>query len=231
MADNIIYCLNGCMRNVNGQRISVQTEPPSLLCRRCEDDLRKWLREIPERYALLPHFIDFGVADRNPEAKASKRTDAPAPMRLEVIDHLDDRLALRWNGTVPTDKRRGIVGVLHDHAQRTRDDRNLTPLNQPPTVSGEAAFLQRHSLWLSEQEWVTEVHYDLKRVNNQLRDAIGDHKPRPVGVCVVTSDKGECGGPLLPSRVGGVWCPRCGDTWDIDELRRLGLLLSSEKTA
>jgi hypothetical protein len=223
----LIYCANGCTRNHEGTRIPVTTQPPSLLCVRCEDNLRAWLKEIPERYALLPTFIDHGTTPKDPDHVVTRQTEAPAPMRLEIVDLLDTRRGRKWSGIAPALDRRGTLGTLHAHAQRIRDEKALA--SQPhPTVTTETQLIQRWLLWLTEQDWVTEPYRELRMLHRQLGDAIGEHRPRPVGTCVVDYGEGECGGPLLPSRLGGVHCPRCDATWDIDELRRLGLILTQE---
>ncbi len=87
------YCCTGHSRPTDdGTRIRVTADPPAYVCERCETDMRQWLRTIPESYALLPVFIEHGSAEKNPDAKAVKRTEAPAPMRLEIVDLLDERL-------------------------------------------------------------------------------------------------------------------------------------------
>lgn len=227
MISELTYCANGCTRNHEGTRIPVTTEPPSLLCGRCEDNLRRWLKEIPERYALLPTFIGHGTTPKDPDHVTTRQTEAPAPMRLEIIDLLDTRRG-RHFGIIPAADRRGTLGTLHAHAQYIRDEKHLAR-NPQPTVHSEAALIERWLLWLTEQDWVTEPYRELRVLHRQLGDAIGEHRPRPVGTCVIDTGDGECGGPLLPSRLGGVHCPRCDATWDIDELRRLGLILTQER--
>lgn len=230
----IIYCANGCTRTTPEGRTPATTEPPSQLCPRCEHNLQTWVKEIPDRYALLPHFIAHGTVDRNPEAKTGRNVVAPAPMRLEIIDLLDGRHGRQWSGIAPKEDRRGAVGTLHAPAQQIREAKKIAPeLN--PTVAGEAAFLSRWLLWLCEQEWVSDAFKEIKKLHNQLGDAIGERRTRPVGTCVVETEDGDetgqCGGPLFPSLTGGVYCARCQDSWDIDELRRLGLLLGQETPA
>lgn len=223
------YCANGCTRLSAGERIPATTEPPSNLCNRCEENLKKWLTEIPDRYAKLEQFLDPDTTPNdNPDVKRGRQIHAPAPLRLEVLDLLDERRGRKWQGLAPTTDRRGTVGTLHAIATEIRDTRHLTKLVKRPTVRGEAALILKHMFWLAEQEWVADTHEELRTLHRLLGDAIGEHRPRAVGVCVVDNGEGECGGPLLPSRLGGVHCPRCGSTWDIDELRRLGLLLTQE---
>jgi hypothetical protein len=107
----IIYCANGCTRRHGDEWQRVTTEPPSQLCDRCEKRLHDWLRTLPDKYALLPGFLEHGATEKNPESKATKSANAPAPMRLDIIDLLDTRRGRRWNGTEPAHDRRGVVGT------------------------------------------------------------------------------------------------------------------------
>lgn len=68
------------------------------------------------------------------------------------------------------------------------------------------------------------------RAAQALRHVCGEHEGRPVGRCQIAfDDDTTCGGPLFPDRYGlmRVHCARCGETWDQDDLRRLGLVLES----
>lgn len=221
----VTYCVNGCTHRSDGDTIRVQTDPPSLICRRCEDNLTDWLDRIPDTYALLPIFISHGTAERNPDTKMTKAAEAPAPMRLDVVDLLDERRGRRWLGTYPTEDRRGTLGTLESWARLVREERHIDTPASPPTVLTEARCLVRHLLWICEQQWVDELYADIKTLNRALRDTIGDYRPRPVGRCQVDQGEGDCGGPLMPATFGGVRCARCGATWDIDALRRLGMVI------
>lgn len=220
------FCVVGCTRPVDdGGRIRVQTTPPAYVCDRCEETLRRRLREIPDRYALLPAFIEHGTTETNPDSKATTQPWAPAPMRLEVVDHLDTRHGRQWLGTAPTDDYRGVLGVLESWARLVREERNLPPPSTRPTVTGEAHTLARHLTWIAAQPWVDEFHAELRTLDRDLAAAVGDHRVRPVGTCTVEVDDGPCGGPLMPTDEGTVRCVRCHDRWSYDDLRRLGLLL------
>ncbi len=122
--------------------------------------------------------------------------------------------------------RRGVLGTLESWARLVREERHSPPPKTPATVVGEARTLTRHLPWISAQPWVEEMHAELKALHRDLSDAVGDHRQRPVGRCAVDDEHGvPCGGPLMPTKVGGCRCVRCGDDWPPDELARLGLLL------
>lgn len=226
----INYCANACT-NAGGDRI--HTEGRSHLCARCEDNLDKWLGGIATTWPLLPLFVEHGTTESNPDSKATKRAEAPAPMRLEIIDLLDTRLGRKWNGTAAANDRRGVAGTMQVHVERLAEERSLTVLPAPGDVGEAARLLRRHRLWLAEQEWVDYLYEDIRTMHRQLSDAVGDYRPKPVGKChLVPDDTDEpCGGPLMANRHGGVHCGRCKATWDAAHLRQLGLAQANEEAS
>lgn len=249
MTNQIIYCANGCTKrprnNPDEDPIPVTTTPPSMLCDTCEEHLRTRLKDIPDRHAHLPiHLLPGTTIDENPDQRTTTRTTGAAPMRLDVVDLLDDRTVLAntpkhpatgrlaSNPIVGTD-RRGTLGTLHPHAQRLREVRGL---DQPLeiTVAGEADLLARHTTWLlaHDRDWIHELSDDIARIHRRLGDAIGEYRQRPVGSCPIDCDDGStCGGPLMPVAYGAVRCPRCATMWTSADLRRLGLILTETATA
>lgn len=221
----IIYCVNGCTRKHGDEWQPVTTEPPSQLCRRCEDRLGQWINTIPEKYALLPIFLEHGAAERNPDSKATKSATTQAPMRLDIIDLLDVRRGRHWNGTQPTTDRRGVVGILKVHIDRVIEDRSLTHLSPITTITEACKFLDRHLLWIVEQEWVEYLYEDIRQLVRTLADAVGEYRQKPVGRCHIEPEGSDapCGGPLYANPYGGVRCARCPAEWPADQLRLLGL--------
>lgn len=224
-------CINGCTRKNTAGNREVAPAKHGLLCGGCYDRLETWLREIPERFALVPEYLTQGVPlDPNPGSKATKRTVAPAPLRVAALDLLDTRKGRKWQGTEPTDDRRGAIGTLLAIANEIRALRG-SPIKNDSHVLGEADYI-RHSLdTLATQEWVIESYTEIKTLHRDLGDAVGIFPPRPVATCNVvdpnSTDPHECGGPLYPTKSGGIHCARCGETWDTTDLRRLGLMLGT----
>lgn len=229
MSETVNYCATGCTTVVDGKKLRVFAEDRSQLCRHCEGNLHKWLTKIPDLYALLPTFAIPGSAEKNPDSKATKRAEVAAPVRLEVLDLLDTRLGRKWLGTAAAHDRRGVVGALLVHAERLVEERPLTTeLKDRPTVVGLCALLDRHRLWLAEQDWVTFILDDLKQIHRELSDAIGEYRRPPIGHCHIENEEGKCGGPLFANPLGGVRCARCQATWDPEHLRQLGLAQALE---
>lgn len=221
----ITYCANGCTVRSGEGRIKARADAPSRVCRSCEDNLVKWLREIPDHFALLPTFALPGSAEKNPESGTTKAAFVNPPVRLEVIDLLDSRTGRIWSGTAPAHDRRGAIGTLLVHVERLVAERPLTP-PKDVTVSSACALLSRHRLWIAEQDWVELLLDDLKDLNRQVSEAIGIFRRPPVGRCtVVQEDETPCGGPLHPTDYGSVRCSRCDATWDPARLRILGMTL------
>lgn len=220
----IRYCLNRCTTRSGEQRIPTQVDGRAVLCRSCEDNLEKWLREIPDHYALLPTFALPGSAEKNPDSGTTKAAFVNPPVRLEVIDLLDSRVGRIWNGTAPAHDRRGVIGTLVALVEQIVDGRHLTP-PATVTVTSACALLQRHRLWLCEQDWAGDAYAELKQLHRDVSNAVGIFRRPPVGRCHVVIDDAEkpCGGPLHPNDYGGVRCSRCGEIWNADALRLLGM--------
>jgi hypothetical protein len=245
-------CLNGCESRQGSPASKVWCEPGQRLCPKCAARLDKWLRAIPDLYALLPHVVDHGTVPADPGTMHVKRPDPPAPMRLEVVDLLDTR------------SERGVLGVVHSWAEMVRDQRHDTrpctcsharpshthhcsaigcgcheyrPVTA--TVSRECAYLITNLPWCTQQEFAGDLYDEIRVLARTLADTVGEYRPKPVGKCaaLVTLDMGYlhepdliqdvCGGALVMDREGtGVHCLRCGARHEANhELRALGLLV------
>ena len=221
----INYCQVGC-KNGKDKR---QTEGKSKLCKRCEDNLHHWLTKIPDLYAILPGYLIPGSIEKNPDSKATKRAEVGSPIRLEVIDLLDNRLGRKWLGTAAAHDRRGVAGTLQVHVDRLREERNLTNPHDDTSVTTACTLLDRHRLWIAEQDWAAYLHDDLKQTHRELSDATGNYRRPPVGRCHLPTDNDDtCGGPLYANTYGGVHCAKCHAVWDAAHLRQLGLAQAQE---
>jgi hypothetical protein len=124
-------CLNGCERATGDVREPIPCQPGHVLCSgkgSCTARLEKWLRGIPDSYALLPSVVDHGTVPSDPGTKHTKRPDPPAPGRLEVMDLLDTRRGAQFDDDgrpIVGDNRRGVFGAILAWSGRVRLDRNL----------------------------------------------------------------------------------------------------------
>jgi hypothetical protein len=220
-----LHCANGCTRITTAGDREPTPAKAGRLCNTCADRLQRWLTEIPERYALVPQYLlPSADLDANPESKATKRPQAPTPLRLGALDLLDTRLGRKWQGTEPTTDRRGVLGTLLAIANEIRTSRGSKP-RTTSSVLHEADTIRGQLNWLTGQPFIIDIYTEIRILHRELGDAIGEYPPRPVGTCyVLTGDLEECGGPLMPV-TDGVRCPRCGAHWNHDQLRRVGLAL------
>lgn len=224
----LTYCIRGCTRRVPGNDDEPVIATNGQLCRPCANRFEKWLREIPEHYALLPQYVlPMTDRDANPDSKATKRTNAPAPLRVDVIDLLDERRGRKWLATEATNDRRGTLGTVHAIATYIRESRN-TDTRLKPTVSRETDTIIRNLDWLLADPSLGDTYEEIRILHRQLSDAIGVYRQKPVGRCTVDIDDKPCGGPLLPHD-NGVNCIHCGAHWDQNLLRFLGRTIEAQE--
>jgi hypothetical protein len=232
MSDDIRYCANNCTRITETGRHPAHAHAGNL-CASCINRLDRWLSEIPARYAEVPTYLEPGTSrDPDPDKRDSKRTSAPVPLRLDAVDLLDERRGRKWQGLVPTEERRGTLGTLLAIGNELRAMRGSHP-KIDSTVIHEADYIRGGIERLALSDGIADIYTELRSLHRQLGDAIGDYPPKPIATCEVIDPNadtdGPCGGPILPSHGGGVYCPRCGTRYDVTELRRLGLVLGQKQ--
>lgn len=230
------YCANGCTRiGTDDKRHPVEANTGQL-CSGCTNRLATWLRQIPERYALVPQYLlpSAEINDNPTGGKKQKSSATPVPVRLAALDLLDERRGRKWLGTVPADERRGTLGTLLAISNEIRD-RIGSKRKMGSHVIAEADYILTNLVHLAHSDGIAETYTELKTLHRQLGDAIGEFPPKPVGTCPVVpadadlDDKGNpepCAGPLLPIHTG-VLCARCGTRWDHEHLRLLGRSLEA----
>lgn len=213
------------------QRCILRHDPPrraqtgSLICTKHDHALRDDLRDIEILYALLDHVTEPGSVIADELIRYAKRPDPAAPMRLEVAVLRDQRTT--WDISQPDSV--SILAVVAGWATIVREDKRLTAPDHA-TITSEVGTLRVQHDYATAQDWVDEYAKDIHRAAQALRHVCGEHDGQPVGRCqILNHDEQPCDGPLFPDRYGlmRVRCARCGETWDQDDLRRLGLVLDS----
>lgn len=211
----------------------------ALVCGSHDRAIREDLTDIGLLYALLDDVSEPGSVVMDDLVRYAKRPDPPAPVRLEVATLRDTRTT--WDVSDPDAL--SVLATLAGWAEIVRDDMRLTATPRA-TVASELAVLTRQHDFVIAQAWVDDYAKDVHRVAAALRHACGEFDRSPsVGRCPVPpSDDAirgalehgrpappPCDGPLFPDRYGlmRVRCARCGEVWDEDDLRRLGLVLES----
>ena len=199
--------------------------PAALICAKHDQALRDDLRDIEILYALLDHITEPGSVIADELIRYAKRPDPAAPMRLEVAVLRDQRTT--WDVSQPDAV--SVLAVVTDWATIVRDDMRLAAPAEA-TITSEVGTLRAQHDFAIAQAWVDDYAKDIHRAAQALRHVCGEHDGQPVGRCRIQREDGsDCDGPLFPDRYGlmRVRCARCGETWDQDDLRRLGLVLDS----
>jgi hypothetical protein len=194
------------------------------ICANHYEKLGSALEDILELYALLFYFYEPGTATDDGRQVHGTRIDPAAPVRLDVVALMDPRTKkLHPEDPVP------VSAIIGSWAQLIREERNLDIPTTTTYLSQEIHLLSRHWAWIVEQPWVDDFANEIRDCQTALKNAIGEHPPRPVGRCPITSDQGTCDGALYQDRYGrlGVTCRKCGEVWGETELQRLGLILSA----
>lgn len=233
--NDIRYCVNGCTRKGSDGNRHPKHADTGNLCANCTDRLHTWLYEIPDRYATIPSYIDPATG-RDPDPNQTqhiKRTNAPIPVRLDVIDLLDTRRGRKWQGLVPTTDRRGTLGTLLPIGNTIRERHGSQP-KLDSTVVAEADHIRKNINALAHIDYVDELYTEIRKLHRALGEAIGIHPHPPVATCTIVDperelaegEPPECGGPIFPARnSAGAYCARCHTEWKPDELAHLGAIL------
>lgn len=222
-------CVIGCqvtrtLDDGTTKRVPRLTES-GYLCDPCRDRLDSWLANtgIPEDYALLGFVALPGSVEKAPGSKTGKRADPPAPVRVEVLDLVDDRQGWRSDGT--TDGR-GVLGLIESWGRLVREERGMRIPTAPATLTGECAFLHKQLDWLCSRPWIDEMYHEIRAAARELSTAIGYPWPQPIGRCPEL----DCGEPLWmpPEGANAVICGKCGAQWKRERWLLLADVIESE---
>ena len=178
------------------------------------------LDHLPEVYALLPLFTEPGSTPPDPDGPRGKGSPKKAPVRLDVLDLLDEREkadseAQRLDYDIDRRagaRRQGILPTLVSWlrlAEGEQYDQGMKPpeLAETPTVATECAWLRGQLLWVVQQVWADELAADLEQMFADCRAATGWARPDPT-LCPKCKS-------LVVARSGGAWwsCTGCPETW------------------
>lgn len=225
------------------------------LCAKHDHDLRDDLRDIEVLYALLDDVTEPGSVVVDELVRYAKRPDPQAPIRLEVANLRDQRT--KWTPTGDPDAVSILTVVTDWATVVREDMRLTAPASatitsEVATLTTQHDFVIAQA-WVDD--YARDIHRAAQALRHVCGEHDGTPVGRcavPItgcpgpDVCACgchdgtgnpctmaggcgTQVLGTCGGPLFPDRYGlmRVRCARCGETWDEDELRRLGLVLES----
>ena len=184
----------------------------------CIGRMRSNLHNLADVLGSLDDLLVTAPPSDHNDRRAA-RTDAPAPCRLDVLDLMDPR-----SDTPALDR-------IATWCLAITEERELSTM--PARPADQAQWMICHVDWIARHMAADEIAGDIADAWRWLRSAAGLAPLPPVFTCPVTTDQGECGGPVYPMRYSfGVKCSRCHAEWDGDsELRRIGLVKGSLDTA
>ena len=198
---------------------------PTPLHRRDREPGTQWLhpkheRQLQRDLAQLPELLALVATNPTPLKRSDGGTRTPPsskpPLSLHAIHLADrrhrdtdpdvigtshlDRTAGRHDGVEPTIR----SWVILAEGEMLDDDQEPTPIPEQQCIANDCAWLQRHAVWITEQQWVIELTDVLRRAvrdceqHLHIRDTYRPSCP-------------QCGGTLNDH--GDVWaCPDCGHT-------------------
>ena len=191
-------------------------------CTRCCERLRDMLSEITSRHLTLCTVAAL-LPTTGEEGRKASGFASTSPARDRVIAMLDSRTV----ALLPGDPH-SVFGVVSAWASLVREETNQAPPADPPTVRSEAGVLDAWMDWITKQDWVPDLHTELREVRDQLRAETGEPNPKPIGHCINTLDDGEttreCQAPLFAPKEGtALRCHHCGREYDGLDLVKLEL--------
>lgn len=229
-------CVRGCTRPIrdqeSGETTSRAAKPADTgqLCKSCAAQLRKWLRDIEDLYAVLDTRPGGGASPFSP-AKRQKVSGSPALIRLDVAILQDPRSTsgALYRGQVIhepediNDHPSDIPGQFIAWATSFADDLKLTP---PTTLTTAIDMLAGE--WFTNlcyQTWVEDLYDDTKLTRAMLRRVTGTTGARPAGKCqcgnMLYEPEPKPGVTKLDPEKAVIECRKCGHRMNALALIRL----------
>lgn len=200
-------------------------------CSTCYDQLHQWLTPITvdddNRPASIPGMYE--LLDARPGVGESGRRGPGFAPRSPANDHVVAMRDPRSTKLLAGDPH-SVPGVLGSWCLEVSELRHVIPPAR--RVLAMAGFLDAHLDWLTRQDWVGELHAELRELYSQLKASAAGKTRRPIGQCPNTIDEGNqtrtCGALLFaPLRGDTIQCGTCGRQWARHEWLCLGDLLEA----
>lgn len=166
-------------------------------CEPCIDALARDLGETVSRYGLLDASPSGGISDGGRRAPGF---GSRPPGKVHVMALTDDRTSASELGELQS-----AQAMLRDWANYVAQNRGMAEARRDIEAAG--IFLVANLDWITRQEWVVDLHAQLRVVLNQLKSATGD---TPLGKC------GVCANAIFAPPRGEVVmvCEWCGEQVD-----------------
>ena len=203
-------------------------------CDRCVNNMRLWLREL-EDYATIITVMRTAPS-AHPTGSIGVAWTSKPPMPLTPLAALDTRSITADEVTAKNpdvdpagvdehDYVRSIPSAIHGIAAWLREEREL-PEPRSWTLSSELRFLRGEVSACAVEQWVDELHGELKELHHHARAMAKDSPPGPLGHCLTL----DCKGTVYPAAVhdtagrhDGGRCVTCQRAYTGPDLVRLGV--------
>lgn len=200
-------------------------------CDRCVNDMRRWLTEL-EDYAVVIAVTMAPLAAGITEGSVGRAFGSRAPAddaKATLLDYRSGAGAavyrLRDPRDMDDDPVRSLPGSVHGIACWLRSERDESePVRW--TLASELRYLRTAVDWCAQQQWVDELHADLKELHGQARMLAKDTPPGPLGHCLTVG----CEGVVFPATIkdsdgrhDGGRCSACSRPYTGPDLVRLGV--------
>lgn len=206
---------------------------PRYGCTGCVSKMRGYLRELEDHVAIILSMR--GSIGSKPHGSVGVSFGSKPPVSLTSLALLDTRSTTADHvernspafdpvGADEHDHVRSLPSAIHDTAVWIRGERDESDPKSWTLVS-ELRYLATVLDWCAQQQWVNELHDDLRDLHVTARALAKDKPPGPLGHCLVAT----CSGTVFPATVrdaqgrhDGGRCDTCKDTYTGSRLAYLG---------
>lgn len=203
-------------------------------CDRCVNNMRLWLRELEDYAAIIVAMRSTPSAHPTGSTGVAWGSKPPASLtRLAVMDTRSvsgeevERKSPDFDpvGADEHDYVRSIPSAVHGIAVWLREEREQS---EPAswTLTSELRFLRTEIQACAIEQWVDELHSELKELHHHARSLARDSPPGPLGQCLTL----DCKGTVYPAAVkdsqgthDGGRCDTCQRPYTGPDLVRLGV--------
>lgn len=203
-------------------------------CPQCVNDLRRWLTELEDYVAVILAMQGTIGGQATGSIGVSYRSKPPVsltPMammdrRSTTADYVErNSPAFDPVGAEDHDHVTSLPEAVHAIATWIREERGA----QEPrswTLVSELRYLRGEVDGCAIEQWVDDLHSEIKELHHKARMLAHDAPPGPLGTCLSI----ECEGTVFPASVkdssgrhDGGRCSACSRTYNGPDLVRLGV--------
>jgi len=203
-------------------------------CDRCVNDMRRWLTEMEDYTAIL--LAMRGSIGSKPHGSIGVSFGSKPPTPLTPIAALDSRSTTAAEverkspdfdpvGVDEHDYVRSLPSAVHGIAAWLREERETSEPTSWTLVS-ELRFVRVQLAACASEQWVQELHGDLRELHRHARSLAKDTPPGPLGHCLTVT----CEGVVFPASIkdsdgrhDGGRCNACQRAYTGPDLVRLGV--------